>query len=95
MPFSLAEVASGPVTYGHRFLAPHAIGVEGRAATYLAGLQKAHVLVDPAVRRAHLEKELAQAAAGVGGEVAPNPGLLEENTFLVECAASLGGGGQL
>ena len=25
-----------------------------------------------------------QAAAGVGGEVVPNPGLLEENTFLVE-----------
>ena len=50
----------------------------------LPALQKAHVLVDPAARRAHLEKELAQAAAGVGGEVAPNPGLLEENTFLVE-----------
>ena len=83
VPFSLAEVASGPVTYGHRFLAPHAIGVKD-AATYLAGLKKAHVLVDPAARRAHLERELAQAAAGVGGEVAPNPGLLEENTFLVE-----------
>jgi glycyl-tRNA synthetase beta chain len=27
---------------------------------------------------------LAEAAAGVGGEVVPNPGLLEENTFLVE-----------
>ncbi|MGA8140807.1 MAG: glycine--tRNA ligase subunit beta, partial [Desulfobaccales bacterium] len=83
VPFSLAEVASGPVTYGHRFLAPHAIGVKD-AATYVAGLEAAHVLVDPAARRAHLEKELAQAAAGVGGEVAPNQGLLEENTFLVE-----------
>ena len=31
-----------------------------------------------------LEQELARAAAGVGGEVVPNPGLLEENTFLVE-----------
>jgi glycyl-tRNA synthetase beta chain len=40
--------------------------------------------VDPAARRAHLEKELTRAAAGVGGEVVPNPGLLEENTFLVE-----------
>ncbi len=54
------------------------------AASYVAALQKAHVLVDPAARRAHLEKELAAAAAGVGGEVVPNPGLLEENTFLVE-----------
>jgi glycyl-tRNA synthetase beta chain len=31
-----------------------------------------------------LEQELARAAAAVNGEVVPNPGLLEENTFLVE-----------
>lgn len=81
--FPLADVTSGTVTYGHRFLGPQAIEVKD-AASYLAALQKAHVLVDPATRRAHLEKELAQAAAGVGGEVVPNPGLLEENIFLVE-----------
>jgi glycyl-tRNA synthetase beta chain len=40
--------------------------------------------VDPAERRALLEQELARAAAAVNGEVVPNPGLLEENTFLVE-----------
>ena len=49
-----------------------------------AALKAARVIVDPAERRALLEQELAQAAAGVKGEVVPNPGLLEENTFLVE-----------
>jgi glycyl-tRNA synthetase beta chain len=83
VPFALADVTSGALTYGHRFLAPQAIEVKD-SASYSAALQKAHVLVDPAARRAHLEKELTRAAAGVGGEVVPNPGLLEENTFLVE-----------
>ncbi len=79
----MADVTSGPLTYGHRFLGPQAVTVQD-AASYVAALQKAHVIVDPAARRAHLEAELAQAAAGVGGEVVPNPGLLEENIFLVE-----------
>ena len=83
VPFTLADVTSGAVTYGHRFLGPQAITVQD-AASYVAALQKAQVLVDPAARRARLETELAQAAAGVGGEVVPNPGLLEENIFLVE-----------
>ena len=83
VPFTLADVTSGAVTYGHRFLGPQAITVQD-AASYVAQLQKAHVIVDPAARRAHLEKELAQAAASVSGEVVPNPGLMEENTFLVE-----------
>jgi glycyl-tRNA synthetase beta chain len=40
--------------------------------------------VDPTERKALLEAELNQAAAQVGGGVVPNPGLLEENTYLVE-----------
>ncbi len=83
IPFTLADVTSGAVTYGHRFLGPQAITVQD-AASYVSQLQKAQVIVDPAARRAHLEAELAQAATAVGGEVVPNPGLLEENIFLVE-----------
>ncbi len=83
LPFTVGDVTSGGMTYGHRFLAPQAMEVED-AETYVAALEKARVIIDPQVRRAHLEKELAQAAAGVGGEVVPNPGLLEENSFLVE-----------
>jgi glycyl-tRNA synthetase beta chain len=81
--FPLGDVKSGGVTYGHRFLAPQAMQVAD-AAGYVAALRQAQVIVDPAERRAYLEAELAKAAAQVGGEVVPNPGLLEENTFLVE-----------
>ena len=83
IPFELGDVASGGETFGHRFLAPQAIEVaDGQG--YVAALKEAKVIVDPAERGALLEQELSQAAAGVNGEVVPNPGLLEENTFLVE-----------
>ena len=81
--FPVADVVSGGVTYGHRFLGPEPLEVRD-AASYVTALRAAHVVVDPAERRALLEKELKAAAAGVGGTVVPNPGLVEENTFLVE-----------
>ncbi|MEJ2671874.1 MAG: glycine--tRNA ligase subunit beta [Deltaproteobacteria bacterium] len=83
IPFELGEVASGGLTYGHRFLAPQPMEVT-EAEGYAAALEKAKVIVDPEARRALLEQELTRAAAGVKGEVVANPGLLEENTFLVE-----------
>jgi glycyl-tRNA synthetase beta chain len=81
--FPLADVVSGGVTYGHRFLGPQQVEMKD-AAAYVETLRRAYVIIDPAERRAHLEAELKQTAAGVGGEVVPNPGLVEENTFLVE-----------
>jgi glycyl-tRNA synthetase beta chain len=83
LPFTLGDVTSGGVTYGHRFLGPQAVEVADSQA-YLPALRAAKVIVEPAARRALLEQELDRAAAGVGGTVVPNPGLLEENTFLVE-----------
>ncbi len=83
IPFELGDVTSGGATRGHRFLAPQSVEVaDGQA--YVAALKEAKVIVNPAERRTLLEQELTQAAAGVKGEVVPNPGLLEENTFLVE-----------
>ena len=83
VPFAFADVTSGGVTYGHRFMAPEPREVKD-AAEYVNTLRQAYVIVDPTERQALLEKELHQAAAQVGGEVIPNPGLLQENTFLVE-----------
>ena len=83
VPFELGDVTSGGVTFGHRFLAPQAVEVAD-AQAYVAALKAARVIVDPEARRTLLSEELARAAAGVKGEVVPNPGLLEENTFLVE-----------
>jgi glycyl-tRNA synthetase beta chain len=83
IPFGLGDVTSGGLTFGHRFLAPQALEVTD-AHDYVAALSAAKVIVDPQARRVLLEQELTRAAAGVNGEVVPNPGLLEENTFLVE-----------
>ncbi len=81
--FPVADVVSGGVTYGHRFLGPDPLEVTD-AASYITALRVAHVIVDPAERQALLEAELHKAAAEVGGEVVPNPGLVEENNYLVE-----------
>ncbi len=83
VPFDLGDVASGGTTRGHRFLAPEVREVADIKG-YVAALRDAKVVVDPKERGALLQAELAQAAATAGGEVVPNPGLLEENTFLVE-----------
>jgi glycyl-tRNA synthetase beta chain len=83
VPFQVGDVTSGGSTYGHRFLAPEAADAAD-TQTYMAALKAAKVIVDPVARRALLSEELARAADAVQGEVVPNPGLLEENTFLVE-----------
>ena len=78
------DVVSGRVTYGHRFLAPRALALDGTPEDYLAKLRGASVLADPEERRAAIEAGLAQAAAGAGGAVRPDASLLEQVTYLVE-----------
>src|SRR5512138_809562 len=85
------EVASGKVTYGHRFEAPRAIALRGTPEDYVAKLRKASVVVDPDERRAVLEASLARAARSAGGRVLPNPGLLDEVNFLVEIPTAIAG----
>lgn len=78
------EVVSGAVTHGHRFLAPRAILLKGTPEDYLRKLGKAHVVVDPVVRKAAIEKALAAAARRGGGVARPDPDLVEQVTWLVE-----------
>ncbi|HEX8907950.1 MAG TPA: glycine--tRNA ligase subunit beta [Anaeromyxobacteraceae bacterium] len=78
------DVASGAVTYGHRFKAPRAIALKGTPEDYLDKLRKAFVVADPAERRAAIEKQLAAAAKKGGGAVRPDEPLLEQVTYLVE-----------
>ncbi|MBW1916876.1 MAG: glycine--tRNA ligase subunit beta [Deltaproteobacteria bacterium] len=85
IPFTLGGVASGAVTYGHRFLAPQAITLaDAGLESYVNALQQAYVLVDPALRQGKLVEGLERAAAQVNGQVVPDPDLIQENTFLVE-----------
>jgi glycyl-tRNA synthetase beta chain len=85
------EVASGKVTYGHRFKAPKAIALKGTPDDYLARLRKASVVADPAERRAAVEREIARAAKAAGGRILENPGLLDEVTNLVEIPTAVAG----
>jgi len=78
------EVVSGKATYGHRFKAPKAIALKGTPEEYVSKLRKAFVVVDPAERRALVEKEVERAARAAGGKALENPGLVDEVTFLVE-----------
>jgi glycyl-tRNA synthetase beta chain len=78
------EVKSGVVSHGHRFLAPKAIALKGTPEDYLLKMARAHVIVDPAARKAAIEKALAAAAKRGGGVVRPDPELVEQVTYLVE-----------
>jgi len=85
------DVRSGAVTYGHRFLAPKAIRLSGSPDDYVARLRKSWVVVDPAERRAEIEKQLAAAARRAGGRLRPDEALLEQVTFLVEHPTAVAG----
>ena len=85
------SVASGKVTYGHRFLAPRPIQLKGTPEDYLAKLRKARVLADPVERRAALEAELTRAARAAGGKVRPDPALVEQVLNLVEEPTAVAG----
>jgi glycyl-tRNA synthetase beta chain len=83
--FTLGDISSGVVSYGHRFQAPQAITLNSAsAANYLESLRQASVLVDPEERREKLDAQLEQASTSVQGKIVPNPELVQENTFLVE-----------
>ncbi len=85
------EVKSGTSTVGHRFLAPRPIRLTGTPEDYVAKLRKASVLVDPAERRAAIEKELARATRKAGGTLRPDEPLLEQVTWLVEHPTAVAG----
>ena len=83
LSFAFAGVSSGRISYGHRFLAPGAITIEN-AATYVASLRAAHVLVDPAERKQVMVERLAAAAKSIDGALIEDAFLVEENASLVE-----------
>src|SRR3990170_4255193 len=76
-------VTSGNITYGHRFLAPGAIQVR-RQDDWMAKLEKAKVIVDPARRREIISTEAKNLAFAQGFELVEDEGLLLEVGGLVE-----------
>ena len=83
IPFTLGDVTSSNVTYGHRFLSPGPIDVR-RQDDWMTKLEKAKVIVDPERRREIISTEAKNLAFAQGHELIEDEGLLAETAGLVE-----------
>jgi glycyl-tRNA synthetase beta chain len=84
VPFTVGGVVSGDVTYGHRFMhGGQPIRVR-RLDDYVAKLEAAKVILDPARRKKIVRADAANLAFARGLEVVPDEGLLDEVAGLVE-----------
>ena len=83
VPVVFADVKSGRMTEGHRFLSPGPHPV-ARPSDYPGLLERAHVLADVARRKERIRSEVAEAARRVGGRIGEDEALLDQVTQLVE-----------
>ena len=90
VPFTLANVASGNASRGHRTLAPEKF-IIASPADYEAACEKAYIIVDPERRRAMICEQIAETAKACGGTAEITPDLLEEVLYLVEYPTALSG----
>jgi glycyl-tRNA synthetase beta chain len=81
--FSLDGIASGNTTFGHRFMAPQPIKVK-RLDDYVAKLDAAKVVVDPARRAQMILHDARTLAFAQGFELVHDEGLLAEVAGLIE-----------
>jgi glycyl-tRNA synthetase beta chain len=84
VPFEVAGIPAGNVTYGHRFLAGSAPIRVRRFDDYVPALQAAKVVLDADRRKAIIETEAKNLAFAQGLELVEDAGLLEEAAGLVE-----------
>ncbi len=90
LPVRAFGLEAGRLSRGHRFLAPGPVEIP-RAEDYLAALEKAFVLANPAIRRERLRAQIDKLARELGGEVRPDEELLDVNNFLVEWPTAFAG----
>ena len=83
VPVTIDGVTAGDTTFGHRFLAPGAIHVR-RFDDYVAKLEKAKVVLDPARRREIILTDAKNLAFAQGYALVEDEGLLNEVAGLVE-----------
>ncbi|MBN2569999.1 MAG: glycine--tRNA ligase subunit beta, partial [Deltaproteobacteria bacterium] len=83
IPFTVGNISSGNMSFGHRFMAPDSFEVKG-LADYLKKTREHFVIVDPGERERIITEEANKAARQVSGHVLKNEELMEEVTFLVE-----------
>ncbi|HZH51435.1 MAG TPA: glycine--tRNA ligase subunit beta [Microvirga sp.] len=81
--FEVDGIASGDVTYGHRFLSPGAVRVR-RFDDYAPALERAKVVLDADRRKDIILHDAKDLAFAQGLELVEDEGLLEEVAGLVE-----------
>jgi glycyl-tRNA synthetase beta chain len=90
VPFDIDGIKGGDETRGHRFMAPGAIKVR-RFEDYVAKLEKAKVVLDPARRADVILADAKNLAFAQGYELVEDNGLLAEVAGLVEWPVTLMG----
>jgi glycyl-tRNA synthetase beta chain len=90
VPFAVDGIAAGNFTFGHRFMAPGKIKVR-RFDDYVAALEKAKVVLDPARRRDIILYDARDLALAQGLELVEDEALLHEVAGLVEWPVVLTG----
>ena len=93
VPFDVGGVKSGDTTYGHRFMSPAPIKVK-RLDDYVAKLDVAKVVVDPARRAQMILTDAKTLTFAQGYELVEDEGLLAEVAGLVEWPVVLMGSNQ-
>jgi glycyl-tRNA synthetase beta chain len=88
--FSIDGIDAGNETRGHRFMAPGAIKVR-RFDDYIASLEKAKVVLDPARRMDMIRADAKNLAFAQGYELVEDESLLAEVAGLVEWPVTLMG----
>jgi len=89
VPFSIAGVDSGNLSWGHRFYCSGPVPVT--PSTYLDDLRRAWVIVDGDERRQTIIRLVEEAAKACGGQVLWDEDLLAEVTNLVEYPVAVWG----
>ncbi|MFO1143685.1 MAG: glycine--tRNA ligase subunit beta [Amaricoccus sp.] len=88
VPFAIDGIHAGDTTRGHRFHAPHPFRVVS-FDDYVAKLERAHVILDPAHRAERIAHDASQLAFAAGLELIEDEALLAENAGLTEWPVTL------
>lgn len=88
--FTLAEVASGDTSRGHRFLSKGPVTVKS-VDEYFVKMTDNHVMVDQNLRRQIIREQVEKLAVQQGGTAVIDEDLLEEVVYLVEYPTALCG----
>src|SRR5215468_4572953 len=83
VPVVFADVKSGRMTFGHRFLSPGPHPV-AHPRDYLGLLERAHVMAEARRRKERIRTAAAEAARKAGGRIRDDEALLDQVTELVE-----------